>query len=366
MVRSTKQRSLSCVFVFSLTLMASAWVPYGAAILPTTSITVCCAVITVSTAFTTSSASTTSFYPPTIFTTTTVSGSPVVTNTLLTTTTTTGSVASTSTTTFTSPLITSSSTTMIPSSTTTVTQTGTTTTSTGGSDTTTSTGTTLSTTTSGGTVTVTQTGTFDILLTEIFQELEQFEEIVLTTLGFQVTATPVGQQVNQVIVTTTTPAQVPMTVSYSVVGGGSPTAPVFHYVLKGAAKSLTLTKTATKVSVDAGSTWTVTPNPLGGSSSSQRWHSSQTLTGIASATTIVFTFQHQYHLTMKVSSSTAGSVTPSSGWYNVGQTVTIKASAKTGHTFKSWTGTGTGSYTGTSATHTITMYAAITETANFT
>jgi len=165
---------------------------------------------------------------------------------------------------------------------------------------------------------------------------------------------------------TSTSTTVTMHVSYSVAGGGSQTAPVFHYVLKGVSRSLTLTNTATTVSVDAGSTWSVTPNPLTGSTSAQRWYSTQSLAGKASATTIVFVFQHQYYLTMKVSSSTAGSVTPSSGWQNAGVTVTIKATAKTGHTFKSWTGSGTGSYTGISATHTITMNAAITETATFT
>ena len=158
--------------------------------------------------------------------------------------------------------------------------------------------------------------------------------------------------------------QVTMTVSYSVIGGGSPTAPSFHYVLMGASKSLTLTKTATKVSVDSGSTWSVSPNPLGGSSSSQRWYSTQPLTGTASTTTIVFSFQHQYYLTMKVSGP--GSVTPISGWQNAGVTVTIKATPNSGHKFKSWAGTGAGSYTGTSASHTITMNAAITETATFT
>jgi len=199
--------------------------------------------------------------------------------------------------------------------------------------------------------------------------LHQFADEILQTLGFTVTATPVGQQVNQVVVTataTTTPSKVTMTVSYSVVGGGTPTAPVFHYVLSGVSKTLTLTKTGKAVTVDAGSAWSVTPDPLVGSSSTQRWYSSQPLTGTASATTIIFAFQHQYYLTMKVSSSTGGSVTPSNGWNNAGVTVTIKATAKTGHIFKSWTGSGTGSYTGTSASHTITINAAITETANFT
>jgi hypothetical protein len=135
-------------------------------------------------------------------TTTTSTESPVNTNTLTTTTTTTGSVAGMSTTTFTSPLSTSFTTvsTMTDSSES-VTETGATTTGTVQSETTTSTGTLLSTTTSAGTVTVSETDTFNVLLTQLYQELEQFEAFILQTLGFQVTATPMGQQVNQVVVT---------------------------------------------------------------------------------------------------------------------------------------------------------------------
>jgi hypothetical protein len=88
------------------------------------------------------------------------------------------------------------------------------------------------------------------------------------------------------------------------------------------------------------------------------------LTGKASTTTIAFLFQHQYFLTMKTNGQ--GTVTPSSGWYNSGAKVTIIAAAKSGHKFKSWTGSGTGSYTGTKNPATITMNEAITETATFT
>ena len=139
-------------------------------------------------------------------TTTTVSQLPLITNTLSTTITVTGPVAGTTTTTFTSPLSTSYTTTSTAtSSTESSTETGTTTTGTIQSQTTTSAGTLLSTTTSAGTVTVSETDTFNVLLTQIYQSLNQFEAFILQTLGFQVTATPVGQQVNQVIVTVTTP-----------------------------------------------------------------------------------------------------------------------------------------------------------------
>jgi len=301
-------------------------------------------------------------------TTTTLSEPPLITNTISTTTTVTGPVVGIATTTFTSLATTSYTTASTATNMTeSVSQTGATTTAISQTETTTSTGTIFYTTTSAGTVTVNETDTFGVLFTQMYQELKQFENFIFQALGFQVTATPVGQQVDQVIVTTTThtaPSQVTMKVSYQLVGGGSPTAPVFHYTLKGVSKSLALTKTTTTLSVDAGSTWSVTPNPLTGSTSSQQWYSTQPLTGTASATTIVFTFQHQYFLTMKVNGP--GTATPTNGWYNAGQKVTITATANAGHKFKSWGGVGTGSYTGQVADHLITLSSAITETANFT
>jgi hypothetical protein len=155
-----------------------------------------------------------------------------------------------------------------------------------------------------------------------------------------------------------------MTVSYSIIGGGTPTAPVFHYILNGVSKSLTLTKKAKAVSVDGGSTWSVTPNPLGGSTTSQQWISTQPLTGTATTTTIQFVFQHEYYLTMQTSGP--GTVTPSSGWYNAASKVTITAIPNTSHKFKSWAGSGTGSYTGKKNPATVTINSAITETATFT
>ena len=175
--------------------------------------------------------------------------------------------------------------------------------------------------------------------------------------GFAVGNVAVGEYVVTVIgnsgdsATTTflvTVEQVTMTVSYSVVGGGTPTAPTFNYVLNGASKSLTLTKTATAVSADAGSAWSVTPNPLKGSGSTERWYSNQTLTGTASATAIVFSFQNQYYLTIAALImepsfiyiytyvSGGGTFLPSSGWYNAGSSVTISASANPGYKFLEW------------------------------
>jgi hypothetical protein len=157
-----------------------------------------------------------------------------------------------------------------------------------------------------------------------------------------------------------------MTVSYSIVGGGSPTPPDFNYVQGGLAKSSPLTSLPTAISVDKGSTWSVTPNPLSSSGSSQQWISSQSLSGTASTTTIRFVYQHQYYLTVHVSPNGAGAITLKSGWVNAGGAVTLTASPNAGHKFTSWSGFGVGNYTGSKNPATITINAPITETANFT
>ncbi|MBS7622379.1 hypothetical protein KEJ39_01715, partial [Candidatus Bathyarchaeota archaeon] len=104
---------------------------------------------------------------------------------------------------------------------------------------------------------------------------------------------------------------VTMTVSYQVVGGGSGYfPPVFSYLENGTAKTYTLTTTPTSVSADAGFTWTVTPNPLTGSTDTERWFSAQALSGVATTGTFVFKYYHQYPQSLTVpfgSTTTVGS-----------------------------------------------------------
>jgi len=76
----------------------------------------------------------------------------------------------------------------------------------------------------------------------------------------------------------------------------------------------------------------------------------------------------QYNLTMQTSgpqNSGSTSTTPSNGPYAKGTKVKITATANSGFKFKSWQGTGSGSYTGTDNPATVTMNAAITEVAVF-
>ena len=83
-----------------------------------------------------------------------------------------------------------------------------------------------------------------------------------------------------------------------------------------------------------------------------------------SNTTYTANFTTQYYLTMKA--GTGGTVEPSSGWRNSGLTPYIVASPATGYSFSMWSGSGTGSYSGTNKNAQITMNGPITETATFT
>jgi hypothetical protein len=115
-----------------------------------------------------------------------------------------------------------------------------------------------------------------------------------------------------------------------------------------------------------------TPVASSASGKQYAWTSTSGLTNARSGTitastsgSITATYKTQYYLTMQVSPSGAGSVSPSSGWYDAGSSVSISATANSGYAFTSWTGSGSGSYTGTANPASITMNGPITETANF-
>ena len=74
-------------------------------------------------------------------------------------------------------------------------------------------------------------------------------------------------------------------------------------------------------------------------------------------------FTLQYFLTMNAGAN--GTVTPASGWKNSGTAVTITGKPATGHTFLNWSGTGTGSFSGTTNPASVTMSGPISEAATF-
>jgi hypothetical protein len=113
-----------------------------------------------------------------------------------------------------------------------------------------------------------------------------------------------------------------MTVSYAISGGGSPSsAPVIHYVSATVPTDYPLTTSPADITVDIGTTWSVTPNPLDGSTSDEQWYSSDALSGTFTTdpTTVVFTFDHQYRVTYAVTGCSSLSVTPPSDeWVDSG------------------------------------------------
>jgi hypothetical protein len=80
--------------------------------------------------------------------------------------------------------------------------------------------------------------------------------------------------------------------------------------------------------------------------------------------TYTATFNTQYYLTM--TAGTGGRVSPASGWRNSGAAGSITATPANGYSFAGWSGSGTGSYSGTNNPASITMNGPITETATFT
>jgi hypothetical protein len=89
---------------------------------------------------------------------------------------------------------------------------------------------------------------------------------------------------------------------------------------------------------------------------------SHTISPLASNTFTV-NFTTQSYLTMNAGSG--GSVSPGSGWYNGGTNVDIIATPNIGYNFSSWTGSGGGSYSGSSNPASITINGPITQSANF-
>ncbi|HLJ44419.1 MAG TPA: nidogen-like domain-containing protein [Bryobacteraceae bacterium] len=88
-------------------------------------------------------------------------------------------------------------------------------------------------------------------------------------------------------------------------------------------------------------------------------------TVIAPSTPVNYTavYGTEYYLT--VTAGTGGSVSPASGYYNSGTTVQIAAVPAAGYAFTGWTGSGSGSYTGTANPAVLTTNSPIAETANF-
>lgn len=84
---------------------------------------------------------------------------------------------------------------------------------------------------------------------------------------------------------------------------------------------------------------------------------------VTSNSSLTISFVTQYLVTIQASAG--GNASAATQWVTSGTTLTISAVAQSGYRFTNWTGTGTGNYTGTSATINITVSSPITELAGF-
>jgi len=77
-------------------------------------------------------------------------------------------------------------------------------------------------------------------------------------------------------------------------------------------------------------------------------------------------FKTQYQLTIQVDPSGSATTNPPAGsyWYDSGQSASIQASSAPGYEFRSWAGSGSGSYTGTTNPASVTMNGPVSETAS--
>ncbi|MDE1870096.1 MAG: hypothetical protein KGH71_03885 [Candidatus Micrarchaeota archaeon] len=81
--------------------------------------------------------------------------------------------------------------------------------------------------------------------------------------------------------------------------------------------------------------------------------------------TITGNYITQYYLTTSASPGAGGTITPPSGWYNASVSATLGETPSAGYLFNGWTGSGSGSYTGSNTAPLVVLNNPISETGSF-
>jgi hypothetical protein len=154
-------------------------------------------------------------------------------------------------------------------------------------------------------------------------------------------------------------------ISYSVLKGGSPSAPTLQFVTFGSGNSTALTSQVLNFWSDSGSQWTL-PRLLPGSNSQERWIASGNYTGsVKSHSAYNIPYYHQFFLVTGENTAAGGVFTNSTGWFDNGSTVRVNATAELGWKFAYWKGSGPGSYNGTLSSALFSVNGPTSETAVF-
>lgn len=116
--------------------------------------------------------------------------------------------------------------------------------------------------------------------------------------------------------------------------------------------------------VDAGSSYSFSPS-LGGSNLTDRWQAEpQSISGTVGAVgAIEIAYHHQAFVSFEVRGPVGSSVSPGSGWYDVGASLVPSATASGGWAVGAWAGAGPGAYSGPLASPTILVVGPFSETA---
>ena len=159
--------------------------------------------------------------------------------------------------------------------------------------------------------------------------------------------------------------QFAVSAEFSVSNGGTPSiGPTFTSLSFGKTNSSLLTTTPVSFWIDAGSPYSFANDVT--TSLQERWITNSSNSGaVTSSLTLDPIFTQQYYVAMQPGVQSAGTVDPRSEWVNSGSSLTISNSANPGWKFQMWNGTGSGSYTGSSSTTTVTVEGPIVESGIF-
>ena len=106
-------------------------------------------------------------------------------------------------------------------------------------------------------------------------------------------------------------------------------------------------------------------NPLPGLSSSEQWTTNSASGTVLSPGRIDVAYSHQYYVTTKLDPVAGGSISVMSGWFDTSAPFQTIASPNSGWQFETWSGSGQGSYSGSSSSLQTVVNAPLTETAIF-
>ena len=159
-----------------------------------------------------------------------------------------------------------------------------------------------------------------------------------------------------------------VTANYSTSDGALPSySPLLSGIKLGLKCQLSLTPQNQSIWFDENTQWSIS-EVLTSRSGTEQWTHSASSGSVTQALSLNPTYVHRFYLTV---TSPYGSPT-GEGWYNAGATatfaITTPMSGETGmqYILNSWSGSGTGSYSGSAFSSSVTMTNAITETASWT